>query len=90
VSLDRTCSRGSQKNLEAAGTATPEPVGKVYESGVEDTTTPQQPGQTPAVPEHIRGAKPFEKWERDEMEKMLETLCGHLGENLAVYRMRKF
>lgn len=27
-----------------------------------------------------RGAEPFEKWERDEMEKLLNELNGHLGE----------
>lgn len=26
-----------------------------------------------------KGAEPFEKWERDEMEKLLGELCGHLG-----------
>jgi phospholipase D1/2 len=26
-----------------------------------------------------RGTEPFEKWERDEMEKLLGELCGHLG-----------
>jgi len=26
-----------------------------------------------------RGSEPFEKWERDEMEKLLGELCGHLG-----------
>ena len=72
------------ENFETAGPATPEPVGKIYDSAVEDTITPQQSGQTPQTPEHIRGPKPFEKWERDEMDKMLETLCGHLGENLAI------
>lgn len=27
-----------------------------------------------------RGTEPFEKWEREEMEKLLGELCGHLGE----------
>ena len=27
-----------------------------------------------------RGAEPFEKWERDEMERLLGELNGHLGE----------
>jgi phospholipase D1/2 len=26
-----------------------------------------------------RGDEPFEKWEREEMEKLLDQLCGHLG-----------
>jgi phospholipase D1/2 len=26
-----------------------------------------------------KGVEPFEKWERDEMEKLLGQLCGHLG-----------
>lgn len=26
-----------------------------------------------------KGTEPFEKWERDEMEKLLGELCGHLG-----------
>lgn len=26
-----------------------------------------------------RGAEPFEKWEREEMEALLGELCGHLG-----------
>jgi phospholipase D1/2 len=36
----------------------------------EPTTKPQRPS---------KGSEPFEKWERDEMEKLLGQLCGHLG-----------
>lgn len=35
-----------------------------------------------------RGTEPFEKWERDEMEKLLGELCGHLGRSLGTFAFR--
>jgi phospholipase D1/2 len=35
---------------------------------------------TPAVDRSKKAEEPFEKWERDEMEKLLGELRGHLGE----------
>jgi len=33
--------------------------------------------------------QPFEKWERDEMEKLLGQLCGHLGLSLRYVSSRR-
>jgi len=67
---------------QAVGISSSEPVAKEYESGVGDTPGPsQQPNHLPPTAENPRRSKPFEKWEREEMERLLGTLCGHLGEN---------
>jgi phospholipase D1/2 len=55
------------------------------ESGAETTQSPPPKSSTFSEkdrdPKSQRqtGAEPFEKWERDEMEKLLSTLNGHLG-----------
>ncbi len=37
-------------------------------------------GEEPVRPRRpTKGTEPFEKWERDEMEKLLGELNGHLG-----------
>ncbi|KAG5646538.1 hypothetical protein DXG03_003305 [Asterophora parasitica] len=35
----------------------------------------------PKARKHAKGTEPFEKWERDEMEKLLGQVNGHLGMN---------
>lgn len=57
----------------------------------------QQPGSNPPTPpatgqdEKTRGrktsraAEPFDESEREEMERMLQELCGHLGNTFSIY-----
>lgn len=44
------------------------------ENGTEPQGTSNDKARVPS-----RGTEPFERWERDEMEKLLGQLCGHLG-----------
>lgn len=43
------------------------------------TQTEDHPPQQAKARRSAKGAEPFEKWEKDEMEKLLGELNGHLG-----------
>ena len=44
-----------------------------------DDTNATNASEDKARRAHRPGTEPFERWERDEMEKLLGQLCGHLG-----------
>jgi hypothetical protein len=51
------------------------PGGSSEQSGTDNASREDDNrGRRPARPD-----EPFEKWERDEMEKLLQQVCGHLG-----------
>ena len=56
-----------------------EDVEKGDRSAVGRDAPRSEPSENPQARRPARGDEPFEKWEREEMEKLLEELCGHLG-----------
>lgn len=56
-----------------------EDVEKGDRSAVGRDAPKSEPSENPQARRPARGDEPFEKWEREEMEKLLEQLCGHLG-----------
>jgi phospholipase D1/2 len=50
---------------------------EVHGSAVPSGSSEKEPTVKPK--RSSKGMEPFEKWERDAMEKLLGQLCGHLG-----------
>ena len=70
-SIDNILVGGARPGKEKKG---PEEVNGSSESSEKEPT--MKPKRS------SKGVEPFEKWERDAMEKLLGQLCGHLGLSL--------
>jgi len=67
-----TTDMASEMSREGEGTP-PTPLNNSSCAPIQNDEEPVKP-RRPA-----KGSEPFEKWERDEMEKLLGQLNGHLG-----------